>query len=119
MTTIGPLEGMWKYSVIGLEKDFFFLFELDFKTTIGIMLLGEKRYFKIASLNDWIKKFNHQKFTTDDEFKIILKKSKMWKHSITIESGNASKKLHVLRWTLFENDADILREHFPDKVFMI
>ncbi len=94
---IGPFESKKDLKMILFTNDTFYLIKLDFISQLKYHLLPfwEKR-LQNKTIDYLLKKFDYHKINYSEDFNIILRKGKYWKHQLEINRDNELIKLNLL-----------------------
>jgi hypothetical protein len=94
---IGPFESKKDLKMILLANNKLYLINLDFISQLKYYLLPfwTKR-LKNKSIDYLLQRFNYSQIDYSEDFKIVLKKSKYWKHRLEIDKKNELVNLNFL-----------------------
>lgn len=94
---IGPFETKKDLQIILFTCDSLYLIKLNFISQLKYHLIPfwEKRLVN-KSIPFLLKKYSYSKINYSEDFNIILRKGKYWKHQLVIQRENELIKLNVL-----------------------
>lgn len=120
---IGPFETNERLGLLAITDNYLYLIKLNssatFKYSISqqIPFLYSNYFDKLISkpLDDIITLFDSDKLRIDEKLKVKIEKSKLWKHSIRINSGQLDVKWNILERGLVDEYEKLLSKKLGDK----